>query len=367
MLYEPTLKMVLRFFSIVLYLLLASSLVAATTQQDLDAWQEYKMKYEKTYSTPAEDQLRMQVFLDNKQFIESHNTKAQASFTQGVNPLSDLTAEEIVKSRCGFRLKSEDSRSMDGMLEALLLALNSTADRDPNYNNATEEQARAWYEAAFTAPSLDWRTTGRVSRVKDQGACGSCWSFATVGALEAITAARNQSTLLSEQNLVDCSGQYGNEGCNGGLMDAALRYVRDFGIMSSRDYRYTAKRGTCQFDKTKSVLQVRGSVVLPRGSESLLRLALALTGPIPIAIDAGPRSFHSYKSGVYDDSACKNRARDLNHAVLLVGYGTTKSGGDYWIVKNSWGTKWGDNGYMKIARNRANLCGVASFAVLPIP
>jgi len=355
--------------------------------EDREAWVEFKSKYGKKYASETEEEHRMKVFIDNKNYIESHNTKSKANFIQGINPLSDLTTEEINSSRNGFRYKFTEGTLADGLLENLLLALNSSRQM----SNSSVSKDRAWFEDILTPSKLDWRKNGRVSKVKDQGSCGSCWSFATTGALESVLASRGKSVLLSEQNLIDCSGHYGNNGCNGGLMDAALRYVHDHGIMSSQDYQYTGKDETCKFVREKSVTQVRGSALLPRGNEILLRIALAMTGPIPIAIDASVRSFHSYKSGVYDDGACRHTENALNHAVLLVGYGTDKVGGEYWLVvstrnlrpennptlntdrtvyhsqKNSWGSKWADGGYIKIARNRGNLCGVASYAVLPIP
>lgn len=330
-----------------------------------EAWKEFKSRYAKNY-TRQEEAERKRVFLDNKRYIDSYNTKSTGfNFSQGINSLSDLTTDEINNSRNGFRLGQDHSvhPNLDWLLETLVsVAPNFQSDhlqKDPLAQ-------KAWYENIFTPEKLDYRAKGRVSKVKDQGSCGSCWAFATTGALESVLASRNRATLLSEQNLIDCSGKYGNYGCSGGLMDAALSYVRDHGIMSSSEYQYTGKNGFCQFVPEKSIINVRGSATLPRGNEILLRMVLALTGPLPIAIDAGNRSFHSYKSGVYDDKSCMGTNDALNHAVLLVGYGTDDKGGDYWLIKNSWGNKWGDNGYIKIARNRGNLCGVASFAVLPI-
>lgn len=223
---------------------------------------------------------------------------------------------------------------------------------------------RAWYDNLLTRQSVDYRERGVVSRVKDQGNCGSCWAFATTGALESALASMGRKVLLSEQNLVDCSRRYGNNGCSGGLMDAALRYVRDHGIMSAADYPYEARDGRCRARPQQVAARVRGYMMLPRGNEAMLRLALAVRGPLPVAIDAGQRSFHAYKAGVYEDRHCKSHLRQLNHAVLLVGYGT-ENGRDYWLLKNSWGRNWGDQGYIKMARNRRNMCGVATYAVLP--
>lgn len=347
-------------------LILSASLIAALSDQE--AWQEFKEKFQKNYTSPDEEQARMKIFIDNKNYVESNNLKSDSeiTFTQGLNQLSDLTTEEIIKTRCGFRLPDNyepdvDSR-LTGLLSTLLVALNNTS---PQNISAFDE--KAWYDGFLGPASLDYRKHNRVSKVKDQGSCGSCWAFATTGALESILASHERGILLSEQNLVDCSRRYGNNGCAGGLMDLALRYVRDHGIMSSQEYPYTAKDGDCKFKSGHSIMSIRGSATLPRGNEGLLRLALALSGPIPVAIDAGVKSFHSYQSGVYNDKRCRSSNNALNHAVLLVGYGTDKVGGDYWLLKNSWGNKWGDGGYIKIARNRRNLCGVASYAVLPIP
>lgn len=323
------------------------------------AWNEFKKSFNRSYASESEEERRMNIFLDNLRYVESHNTKStSSSFKQGLGPLSDLTTEEINRSRNGFRWAPQDDTQMpiSELFQSMLAAFNESAI-----------ESRAWYENLLSRPSLDWRESGRVSKVKDQGSCGSCWSFATTGALESILASRGKATLLSEQNLVDCSRAYGNYGCSGGLMDAALRYVRDYGIMQSSDYAYTGKDESCKYDRSKVILRVRGSATLPHGNEALLRLALATMGPIPVAIDASARAFHNYKSGVYDDTECSSSSRALNHAVLLVGYGTDRNYGDYWIVKNSWGSKWGDSGYFKLARNRHNLCGIASYAVVPIP
>jgi cathepsin L len=329
------------------------------TQDEITAWEEFKREYNKSYDK-EEDQRRMEIFIDNRQFIESQN-RAQTSFKTGLNHLSDLTTEEINRTRNGFRMEDVSANlTSEYLFETLLKTLDMANFTDES------DSSRAWYESLLSQPELDYRKMGRVSRVKDQGSCGSCWAFATTGALESVLAARGTPILLSEQNLVDCSRRYGNNGCSGGLMDRALRYVRDHGIMSSASYPYTGRDDECKARRDRIVMRARGSMRLPRGNEALLRVTLALAGPLPVAIDAGARSFHSYKSGVYDDRVCRSASGNLNHAVLLVGYGTVRNGGDYWILKNSWGRSWGENGYIRMARNKRNLCGVASYAVLPV-
>lgn len=340
-------------------MLLFVALGFVNSQGELDErrWRSFKARYGKNYASKREEELRYKIFIENLRFVEKQNVRSSVGYKQAINPLSDLTTDEIVKSRCGFRLNNPnfEQTPYNMVFDALLTALNRTITTE-----------RAWYDIIVRPSHLDWRTHGRVSKVKDQGSCGSCWAFSAADALESILTTRHKNILLSQQNLVDCSSDYGNFGCNGGLMDQALRYVRDHGIMSNHDYPYTGKDGTCRFQRERSVMSVRGSIILPKGNEFILRLALAIAGPLPVAIDASARAFQHYKSGVYDESGCDNTLDGINHAVLLIGYGTDPVGGDYWLVKNSWGTKWGDQGYIKMARNNKNFCGIASYAVLPI-
>uniref|UniRef100_A0A8C9V0K8 Cathepsin S, ortholog 1 n=1 Tax=Scleropages formosus TaxID=113540 RepID=A0A8C9V0K8_SCLFO len=201
--------------------------------------------------------------------------------------------------------------------------------------------------------SVDWRTKGLVSPVGDQGSCGSCWAFATVGTLEGQMARKTGRMIpLSPQNLMDCSTSYGNHGCNGGHMRNALNYVmKNKGIDSDKFYPYKAKvTGHCSTYR-----------VLPWGDEKALQNIVATVGPVSVAIDA-THSLIRYRKGIYHDPRCTQTA---NHAVLVVGYGTHR-GQDYWLVKNSWGTGWGENGYVRMARNKKNLCGIANQAIYPV-
>uniref|UniRef100_A0A8C2D7J7 Cathepsin 12 n=1 Tax=Cyprinus carpio TaxID=7962 RepID=A0A8C2D7J7_CYPCA len=205
--------------------------------------------------------------------------------------------------------------------------------------------------------NVDYRAQGYVTEVKDQGYCGSCWAFSTTGAIEGQMFKRTGRLMsLSEQQLVDCSRTYGTYGCSGAWMANAYDYVIHKGLESSDSYPYTS-----------AVSHLRYSALdysfIPAGDEQALADAVATIGPITVAIDADHPSFLFYSSGIYKESNCN--PNNLNHAVLVVGYGS-EGGKDYWIIKNSWGTGWGEGGYMRMIRNGKNTCGIASYALYPI-
>jgi cathepsin L len=250
--------------------------------------------------------------------------------------------------------------------------LNEFADLSIDEFNARFKGLNYVYEPKFVeeiafpdAPaSIDWRDKGAVSHIKNQGQCGSCWSFSAAGSIEGQHfLSTGKMVTFSEQNLMDCSTSYGNMGCNGGLMDYAFKYViNNKGLDTETSYPYTARDGSCHYSASNSGGTISGYTDVAQGSETALVNAIGSIGPISVAIDASHQSFQLYSKGVYYEPACSST--QLDHGVLAVGYGTT-GGQDYYIVKNSWGTSWGQAGYIQMARNRNNNCGIATSASYP--
>jgi len=215
---------------------------------------------------------------------------------------------------------------------------------------------------------FDWREAGVVTPVKDQGKCGSCWTFSTTGALEANWAIYKNSTspLLSEQQLVDCAGDFNNHGCNGGLPSQAFQYIQAAGGLETEvDYPYKAVNGTCSFDASKVAASAYfGSTNISAGDEQALLEAVLNVGPVSIAFQV-TGDFKDYAGGVYVGETCQSGPETVNHAVLAVGFGhDSYSKLDYWIVKNSWTQTWGEEGYFRIQRGK-NMCGLAICASYP--
>lgn len=307
---------------------------------DLDReWLLYKQYYNKVY-TPEAESVRRVIWESNLKMVEQHNLEADRglhSYRMGMNAFGDLTNQEFVAMMNGYRMSANRTAG------ATYLPPSNVGD----------------------LPSeVDWRTKGYVTPVKNQGQCGSCWAFSSTGSLEGQHYKKTgQLVSLSEQNLVDCSKKEGNYGCEGGLMDQAFTYIKkNRGIDTEKSYPYRAKDGHCRFSRANVGATDTGYVDIPHGDEGALQSAVATVGPISVAIDAGHPSFQMYKSGVYYEPRCSTSR--LDHGVLAVGYGTEDTK-DYWLVKNSWGPKWGMAGYIRMSRNRDNNCGIATQASYP--
>ncbi|KAK1133260.1 cathepsin L1-like [Acipenser oxyrinchus oxyrinchus] len=302
-----------------------------------DPWQEWKGLHGKQYSEETESYRRM-VWEDNWRFIEQHNQEHAAgkhSYKLGMNHFGDLTDQEFNKMN-GFR--------PDPALRKL-----------PVFNSTG---------STVRPKSIDWRGKGYVTRVKNQGTCGSCWAFSATGALEGQYFKKTGRLVsLSEQNLVDCTEEYKyrNCGCHGGFVNIAFQYVIDHGITSEQSYPYTEKDDKpCRYTEQLKVTSISGFKRTDYKDEKNLRDAVGTVGPISVSVDAS--TFKLYKSGIYFNKTC---TQSVNHAVLAVGYG--KEGNDtFWILKNSWGLDWGERGYMRLAKDKDNHCGIANQAIYPI-
>lgn len=322
--------------------------IAVVTYRDVlnEEWNEFKLKYNKTYADKSEDNYRFKIFLNSKHKIAKHNQRQANglhSYTLGLNKYADLTHQEFVRTMNGYRpyLKAIDRPEPKILMN------------EPNVE---------------LPKSVDWRQHGYVTPVKDQGHCGSCWAFSSTGALEGQHFKKTGELIsLSEQNLVDCSKKYGNMGCDGGLMANAFKYIRDnHGVDTENSYPYEAHDDKCRFKNRTVGADDKGYVELPSGDEKKLVQAIAFKGPISVAIDASQESFRLYEGGVYDEPNCGNQEENLDHGVLAIGYGTDPVHGDYYLVKNSWSETWGQSGYVKMARNKDNQCGIATSAVYPL-
>jgi cathepsin L len=238
-------------------------------------------------------------------------------------------------------------------------AIYNTYRVNTNRTLSEEVHGEPNYEMAAT---VDWRTKGAVTGVKNQGQCGSCWAFSTTGSVEgAFFLAKGSLISSSEQELVDCSGSFGNDGCDGGLMDNAFQYIMSkSGINRESTYPYTAQDGSCASKPTNIGASIKNFVDVQSQDEASLVSAINKQ-PVSVAIDASQSSFQFYSSGVYYEPSCSST--QLDHGVLAVGYGT--QGSDYYIVKNSWGSSWGQNGYILMSRNKDNNCGIATAASYP--
>jgi len=218
---------------------------------------------------------------------------------------------------------------------------------------------------------IDWRSKNVVTDVKNQGQCGSCWAFSTAASVESAWAiAIEELHSLSTQQLLDCSDKYGNQGCNGGLIDPSFQYIIDNGGIDLWDaYPYEAQTNfDCRYKNTSDAVgaYIDTFTDIKEGSEEALQSAVFEIGPVSAAVDASRSSFQFYSSGVYYDPDCSSTS--LSHGVNVVGFGTTddKNATQYYIVKNMWGTDWGMNGYINMARNKDNNCGLATMASYPV-
>ncbi|KAH3762943.1 cathepsin L1 [Pelomyxa schiedti] len=312
---------------IVLLLFVAAAVASSSVRSQFHDWAK---SHGRNYATPQERDHRFSVWRHNLQFVEQHNAEGH-SWTVGMNEFADLTNEEY---------------------RAMLSKPKTYA-------------VEAGPSAGAVVANVDWRTKNVVCPIKDQGSCGSCWAFSAIASTESCYAiATGSLKCFSEQQLVDCAGiKYGDLGCGGGLPDNGFKYIIDEGCETQDVYPYTAKRGTCVAKQSEYVGDIQGFTdVTPAGNEVALQNAVVLT-PVSVGIDASLMSFQLYTSGVYCPSGCSTTT--LDHGVAVVGQQTDAKNGDYYIVRNSWGTSWGQSGYIWMCANKNNTCGIATTASYP--
>ncbi|PIA30459.1 hypothetical protein AQUCO_05500021v1 [Aquilegia coerulea] len=288
--------------------------------------------YGRVYKDNAEKLRRVKIFKANVDFIDYFNKYEGKPYVLSANAFADQTNEEFISYRNGYK----------------------------NQNvKATPSPFR--YENVTAVPStMDWRKKGAVTPIKDQGECGCCWAFSAVAATEGVNQLSTGKLIsLSEQELVDCDTSGEDQGCQGGLMDDAFKFIeRNKGLTTEGTYPYSGVDGTCNKKKeASSSAKITGYEDVPANSETDLLKAVA-NQPISVAIDASGSAFQFYTSGVFTGEC----GTELDHGVTAVGYGTASDGTKYWLVKNSWGTTWGEDGYIRMQRDieaEEGLCGIA--------
>ena len=291
------------------------------------------MREHKQIYVGEEYSFRLGTWLSNLRIIKEHNS-GDSSWKLGLNHLSAYTPSEY-RSLLNFYKKS--------IPQSKYIKLHGDIP-----------------------DSIDWRKHGVVNPIKNQGNCASGWAFASIQAAETQWAiVKNELFDLSEQNLIDCVKLCW--GCNGGTVYFAYDYVQEFQnnlFATSNDYPYVGIDQKCNFDKSKGVCPISYFFLITIVfDEEEMQLACAKIGAFAASIDASQHSFQSYSSGIYDPNNCDST--NTNHEVGVVGYGTHKDI-DYWIVRNSWGDKWGENGYIRMVRNKMNKCGIATQPIIPV-
>jgi len=321
-------------------LILSLAFLALASATSLHSqFQSFEYKYGKSYKSSAERLSRFATFIKNVKEIEEHNRNGKSTYKKVINKFADMTKEEFNQVMNGYKNAPKPGQVFADV-------------KDIKMEDLPE--------------SVDWRDKGAVSDVKDQGYCGSCWAFATAETIESylqIASGNSVVEELSTQHITSCTPNElscgGSGGCQGSIPQLGFVYTQLFGLTKEEDYPYTSGNlgitGNCKYEPNSydTVATLRGYETLPRNNLEAVMNHVANVGPLSVAVDASSWSF--YGGGVFD--GCDyDKNIEINHAVQLVGYGT-ESGGDFWLVRNSWGPGWGDGGYIKLKRESSAVCG----------
>ncbi|EEF39872.1 cysteine protease, putative [Ricinus communis] len=300
--------------------------------------EQWMARHGRTYQDDEEKERRFHIFKKNLKHIENFNNAFNRTYKLGLNHFADLTDEEFLATYTGYK-----------MPKVLPTA---------NITTKTTQSSDVLYEANVPE-SIDWRTRGVVTPVKNQGRCGCCWAFSAAAAVEGII---GNGVSLSAQQLLDCVPD--SNGCNGGFMDNAFRYIiQNQGLASATYYPYQLMREMCR--PSNNAARISGYVDVTPADEETLKSAVARQ-PVSAAVDATSElNFKYYGGGIFPPQDCGST---LTHAITIVGYGTSAEGTKYWLIKNSWGEGWGEGGYMRLQRDVGSYggaCGIALRASYP--
>lgn len=305
-----------------------------------DLYTHWKSKYNKNYLSDSENNHRAQIFYENYKYINA-NQPTDNTYTLGLNKFADLTKEEFKNMYLGNK---KDAKRM-------------FKSSNKNYKSKN---------TADLPKTTDWNASGAVTPIKNQGQCGSCWSFATSGALEGLNFIKNGTLkTFSEQQQMDCSKEKdGNQSCEGGYMDKAYDYVQSKGIMLESDYQYQAMdRTVCDYKADEVAFNIDSHGDVPVDDNDQLKAAISHQ---PVSVGISGEQIQFYVSGVWSYWLCFT---EVDHGVLATGYGADEGNNMFWNVKNSWGEDWGENGYIRFARRDGQspgMCGITKMASYPI-
>ncbi|XP_041675680.1 procathepsin L-like [Drosophila eugracilis] len=332
-------ELVLPVLVLLLFAELAMSLVSDAQ------WTQYKAQYMKRYRREIDDKYHRALFSNSVQAVAHNNrlySQGRVGFRMRLNQFSDVDPSQLSKFRTSVPPPPESGTRI--------------VTKPPGYKSYNQ-----------ITGGIDWRKFGLVSEVGDQGTqCFSCWAFSTTGVLEAHLAKKNKRMVpLSPKHLVDCV-PLPSLGCLGGWVGLAFNYTRDNGIATKASYPYKPEKDDCNWNSKNSAGTLRGYVTLDKDDEKELAEVVYNIGPVTASIDHLHDEFNQYSGGVLRIPACRSDKGNLYHSVLIVGFGTDPKWGEYWLIKNSYGTTWGENGFFRLARNANNMCGVATYVQYPL-